>query len=96
MKNKIFIIFLLLITGILSISIFNNYKKNDILNDVHNESLVKKALLTMNLEQTAGEGDFKTVTQSEWPKEGYIFNAELSKCENGSILSWDNVKKLLL
>lgn len=96
MKNKIFIIFLLLITGILSISIFNNYKKNDILNDVHNESLVKKALLTMNLEQTAGEGDFKTVTQSEWPKEGYIFNAELSKCENGSMLSWDNVKKTII
>ena len=28
----------------------------------------------MNLEQTAGAGDYKTVTQSTWPTDGYIFN----------------------
>ena len=50
----------------------------------------------MNLEQTAGAGDYKTVTQSSWPTEGYVFNSELSKCENGSELSWDDTKKQLL
>ena len=50
----------------------------------------------MNLEQTAGAGDYKTVTQSSWPTEGYKFNAELSRCENGSTLSWDDTKKAVI
>ena len=50
----------------------------------------------MNLEQTAGSGDYKTVTQSSWPTEGYKFNAELSRCENGSTLSWDDTKKAVI
>ena len=50
----------------------------------------------MNLEQTAGAGDYKQVTQSNWPTEGYKFNAELSKCENGSTLSWDNTKNVVV
>ena len=50
----------------------------------------------MNLEQTAGAGDYKTVTQSNWPTEGYKFNTELSRCENGSELSWDDTKKTVI
>ena len=50
----------------------------------------------MNLEQTAGAGDYKTVTQSSWPTEGYKFNSELSRCENGSTLSWDDTKKAVI
>ena len=50
----------------------------------------------MNLEQTAGAGDYKTVTQSGWPTEGYKFNTELSRCENGSELSWDDTKKAVI
>ena len=50
----------------------------------------------MNLEQTAGAGDYKQVTQSSWPTEGYKFNAELSRCENGSTLSWDDTKKAVI
>ena len=55
-----------------------------------------KRMLSMNLEQTAGAGDYKTVTQSKWPTEGYKFNAELSRCENGSTLSWDDTKKAVI
>ena len=50
----------------------------------------------MNLEQTAGAGDYKTVTQSGWPTEGYKFNSELSRCENGSEISWDDTKKAVI
>ena len=50
----------------------------------------------MNLEQTAGAGDYKQVTQSNWPGDDYAFNAELSKCENGSTLSWDNTKNVVV
>ena len=38
--------------------------------------------IALNLEQTEGAGDYKLVTQSNWPTEGYKFNSELSKCEN--------------
>ena len=96
MKKKIFILFFVLITVMLSTLVFNKHKNNDVFNNKVNEKLIKKDLLTMNLEQTAGAGDYKSVTQSEWPMEGYIFNAELSKCENGGELSWDNAKKVVL
>ena len=96
MKKKIFILFFVLITVTLSTIVFNNHNNNDVFNNNFNEKLIKKDLLTMNLEQTAGAGDYKSVTQSEWPMEGYIFNAELSKCENGGELSWDNAKKVVL
>ena len=55
-----------------------------------------KKLLSINLEQTAGAGDYKTVTQSNWPTDGYVFNEELSKCENGSTLSWDEINKKVI
>lgn len=53
-------------------------------------------MLSMNLEQTAGVGDYKTVTQNSWPTESYKFNSELSKCENGSTLSWDDTHKVVI
>ena len=87
MKKKIFILFFVLITVTLSTIVFNNHNNNDVFNNNFNEKLIKKDLLTMNLEQTAGAGDYKSVTYTEWPREGYIFNTELYKCENGGELS---------
>ena len=46
--------------------------------------------LSMMLETTPGSGEYEKTTASEWPTEGYIFNSELSKCENGGELSWDD------
>ena len=95
MKKKliliIILIFIICITFFITEEV--NFKK-----DVSNNSVIKEEtkLLTMNLEQTAGAGDYKTVTQSEWPTEGYKFNSELSKCENGSTLSWDDTKKVVI
>ena len=72
-------------------------KSNSVYEEESKPKVVKhKSMLSMNLEQTAGSGDYKTVTQSSWPTEGYKFNAELSKCENGSTLSWDDTKKAVI
>ena len=72
-------------------------KSNSVYEEESKPKVVKhKSMLSMNLEQTAGAGDYKTVTQSKWPTEGYKFNAELSKCENGSTLSWDDTKKAVI
>ena len=95
MKKKLILIISLIFITVIAFFVkekFNVTKDSDI-------PLVTKKetrLLTMNLEQTAGAGDYKTVTQSEWPTDGYKFNSELSRCENGSELSWDNTKKTII
>ena len=97
--NKKYIIFsivtlVLLITFVTS---FNYFKTSNtyVENNSNNQTKITKGI-SMNLEQTAGAGDYKQVTQSNWPGDDYAFNAELSKCENGSTLSWDNTKNVVV
>ena len=88
------IILVLLITFVTSFNYFktsNNYVEDS----VNNQTKITKGI-SMNLEQTVGAGDYKQVTQSSWPTEGYKFNTELSKCENGSTLSWDDTNKKVI
>ena len=98
MKKKYIIFsivtFVLLIAFVTS---FNYFKTSNtyVENNSNNQTKITKGI-SMNLEQTAGAGDYKQVTQSNWPTEGYKFNAELSKCENGSTLSWDNTKNVVV
>ena len=79
------------------ITSFNYFKTTNtyVEDNINNQTKITKGI-SMNLEQTAGAGDYKTVTQSGWPTEGYVFNEELSKCENGSTLSWDDTKKAVI
>ena len=95
-KNKIItVVLIILIVSFVFEKI--NTNNNDIYEEQNINSINKnKNMLSMNLEQTPGTGDYKTVTQSEWPTEGYKFNTELSKCENGSSLSWDDTKKAVV
>ena len=98
MKKK-YIIFSLvtLVLLVALITSFNYFKTtNTYIDDsVNNQTKITKGI-SMNLEQTAGAGDYKTVTQSGWPTKGYKFNAELSRCENGSKISWDDTKKAVI
>ena len=98
MKKKYIIFFIVtLVLLVALITSFNYFKTtNTYIDDsVNNQTKITKGI-SMNLEQTAGAGDYKTVTQSGWPTEGYKFNAELSRCENGSTLSWDDTKKAVI
>ena len=61
------------------------YKKEN----VNNSTKLTKGI-SMNLETSAGSGDYKLVTQSTWPLWGYALNNDLSKCENGSTIIWDD------
>ena len=98
MKKK-YIIFSIvtLVLLVALITSFNYFKTTNtyIDDNVNNQTKIIKGI-SMNLEQTVGAGDYKTVTRSSWPTEGYKFNAELSKCENGSTLSWDDTKKAVI
>ena len=95
-KKKVAIILIVFIAIFLTIMLVVNRDNVEITNEVGNKSKKSNNLLTMNLEQTAGAGDYKTVTQSEWPTEGYKFNTELSRCENGSEISWYDTKKVVV
>ncbi len=44
-------------------------------------------MLSMMLETEAGSGKYQVSSSNTWPTVGYIFNSELSKCEQGSKLS---------
>ena len=98
MKKK-YIIFSIvtLVLLVALITSFNYFKTtNTYIDDSFNNQTKITKGISMNLEQTAGAGDYKTVTQSGWPTKGYKFNAELSKCENGGEISWDDTKKAVI
>ena len=98
MKKK-YIIFSIvtLVLLIAFVTSFNYFKtsNNYVEDSVNNQTKITKGI-SMNLEQTAGAGDYKQVTQSSWPTEGYKFNSELSRCENGSKISWDDTNNTLV
>ena len=52
--------------------------------------------ISMMLETEAGSGNYEMTTRENWPKDGYVFNTELSKCENGGELLWDDENKRVL
>lgn len=98
MKKK-YIIFSIvaLVLLITLVTCFNYFKTTNNYVEDNTSKLTKITKgISMNLEQTAGAGDYKTVTQSSWPTEGYVFNEELSRCENGSALSWDDTNKKVI
>ena len=98
MKKKYVVLSIItLVLLIAFVTSFNCFKTSNtyVENNSNNQTKITKGI-SMNLEQTAGAGDYKTVTQSNWPTKGYKFNSELSRCENGSELSWDNAKKTVI
>ena len=91
---------LLVVLGIIFVGSFSFYLlkcyKKDALVYENNKINPLSSGIAMMLETSAGSGNYEMTTRSEWPTEGYVFNANLSKCENGSELSWDNENKNVL
>ena len=98
MKKKYIILSIItLVLLVTLITRFNYFKTTNTYIEDNISKLTKiTKSISMNLEQTAGSCDYKTVTQSGWPTSGYKFNRELSKCENGSTLNWDDENKTVI
>ena len=77
---------------------FYVYKANDVNKTYENKETkeVNNNILSMMLETSAGSGEYQKTSASAWPTEGYVFNSALSKCKNGSNLSWDKDKKQVI
>ena len=74
---------------------FVTYKFYDVSNveDTSTKNVKQNNMLSMMLETGEDSGQYEMTTSSSWPTDGYVFNESLSKCENGSILSWDDTNK---
>lgn len=65
-------------------------------NDVYKEDTIKRKnnnTISMMLETDTNSKTYIQSTDSTWPTDGYVFNEEMSKCEQGSTLKWDDTNK---
>ena len=96
MKKVVKKIALLLIVFGIGVGVTLLYTNNKFkVYEEENPRQIKKHVdtISMMLETEAGSGNYEMTTASSWPTEGYVFNPTLSKCENGSELSWDDTNK---
>ena len=80
---------------IISTLFFYNHN-NVIIENEDSNKIINSNALTMMYETEAGSGEYQVSSDNAWPESGYTFNAELSKCENGSKLTWDEEDKKVL
>ena len=97
MKKNVFLLLIGVVLVYIGVAIGKTSNNEDIIKDDTEASVIKhENSLSMMLETEANSGNYEMTTRDSWPTEGYIFNSELSKCENGGELSWDNEKKVVL
>ena len=98
MKKKMIVITAAIVFLLIAFLIRENMMLKGQINENDVSSIPKKNydMISMMLETKANSGNYEMTTRDSWPTEGYIFNSELSKCENGGELSWDNEKKVVL
>ena len=94
MKKRIMLSGILFIIIIISVLVCFNKKERNSENVLQNKKY--NETISMMLETASGSGEYEKATASGWPTEGYVFNTELSKCENGSTLSWDDTRKVVV
>ena len=97
-KSKLFSIsLLLLILVIIIVSYFhNNIPNGAIITNNKSNTISNTNTLTMMYETGPNTGEYQVSSDTTWPQEGYVFNDRLSKCENGSELSWDDENKKVI
>ena len=74
----------------------NYYLKKEVLSYKENIKINKNNKLSMMLETDANSKTYIQSTDNKWPTSGYVFNEQMSKCEQGSILKWDDANKKVI
>lgn len=96
--NIILIVLIFLLLAIILVLLANNNFNKVVIsnkNDSKN-NIIKYNVLTMMYETETGSGEYQISNDTKWPQDDYVFNDKLSKCENGSKLTWDNENKKVL
>ena len=74
----------------------NYYLKKGVLSCNENIKINKNNMLSMMLETDTNSKTYIQSTDNKWPTNGYVFNEQMSKCEQGSILKWDDANKKVI
>lgn len=89
-KHLLFIVlFCIILFALLFILLFNKSNNDIISNDNNIVNNTNNGMFAIMLETEAGSGEYQESKSNTWPGEGYIFNENLSVCENGSELTWN-------
>ena len=99
MKKKVIIgiiSVLVVISGCLFVMFNISNKSYYVITNETEEKIMNTNALTMMYETEAGSGEYQASSDTIWPQDGYVFNGSLSKCENGSTLSWNEENKRVL
>ena len=91
--------YILLISIIFILSFILLFKDNEekiIYTNSKSEQICNSNALTMMYETEVDSGEYQVSSNTSWPQEGYIFNNQLSTCENGSTLTWDDENKRVI
>ena len=95
MYKKILLISSVLLTlSLVTIIFFNNVenKENNIISNINkNEQVINSNMITMMYETESGSGEYVETKDTTWPESGYIFNENLSGCENGGELEYNSI-----
>ena len=95
MKKKLILSAFILIVVTLTVFLLGQSNERVIYSSKINELPTTDALAMM-YETESGSGEYIVSDDTSWPLEGYTFNAELSRCENGSKLYWDEETKSVM
>ena len=94
MKKKLLLISSVLLTlSLVTIVFFNSMgnKENNIIKSFNKDNqILKENMITMMYETEAGSGEYTETSDNTWPETGYIFNENLSGCENGGELEYNS------
>ena len=94
MRKKLAIVSSVFIACTITINVISNNEKIEFQDENNPVVRKKKNLLSYYLENDSG--DYIMSSGENWPTTGYLFNATLSKCENGGELTWDDTRKVIL
>ncbi len=95
-KGKIALGLVIISTICIIATLFLNNHNNVIIENEDSNQIINTNALTMMYETEAGSGEYQVSNDTTWPQDGYVFNETLSKCENGSTLTWDDENKKVL
>ena len=87
-KHLLFIVLFCIILFALLFILFNK-SNNDIISNNNITNNANNSMFAIMLETEAGSGTYEKSVSGTWPGDGFIFNDNLSVCENGSELSWN-------
>ena len=86
-KKLLFFSIFIIIILVFVLTVYNIiYKNNNIYLNNKDEA---PNFISIMLEETAGSGEYKVSKSNKWPSKGYVFNKEMSYCNNGSTLTWN-------